>query len=185
MMDKEMFLNLNTEKQIDYLNKQLKEGNTVIRIREDLGIGEKKLQKIIKLNGYKYDQKIKQYIKVNQVIHDYTKVIHNENNNTNDVVIHNVIHDVIQVDNIKYFNDNFELFKTMIERFKEGMNNYNNTSNIVINLQDDTHLKRNPRPVRINAFVEDKWKLFCEENKKFTKKELLSMALKEYMEKYN
>lgn len=190
-MNKDTFLSLNIDKQIHYLNLKLNEGQTVIRIREDLEIGEKKLQKIIKSSGYKYDQRLKQYIKKPfeikenlDVIQSYTKVIQQENNSLENKVIHDVIHEVIQTDNMRYFNDNFEIFKAMIERFKDGMSNFDNTSNIIINLQDDTHLKRNPRPVRINAFVEDKWKIFCDENKRFTKKELLSMALYEYMENH-
>ncbi|QEZ70865.1 hypothetical protein D4A35_18215 (plasmid) [Paraclostridium bifermentans] len=47
---------------ITYLNDKLNEGQTVIRIREDLGIGEKKLQKIIKESGYKYNQKLRKYV---------------------------------------------------------------------------------------------------------------------------
>lgn len=46
---------------INKINSKLKQGNTVIRIREDLGIGEKALQKILKSSGYKYNPKLKQY----------------------------------------------------------------------------------------------------------------------------
>lgn len=201
-MKKNEFLELNIDKQIEFINNKLAEGQTVIRIREDLGIGEKKLQKVIKEQGYKYNQKERRYIKdevihgviheviqdepskKNEVIQNYTpvEVIHEDNQ-----LIHNdnkVIHDVIQVDNMKYFNENFDMFKAMIERFKLGQEQQK-SSDIIINLQDDSHIKRNPRPVRVNAFVDDQWKKFCEENKRFTKKELLSMALAEYMEKYS
>ncbi|WP_158540656.1 hypothetical protein [Romboutsia weinsteinii] len=51
------FLALNIDKQIEYLNDKLADGQTVIRIREDIGIGEKKLQKVINEHGYKYDPK--------------------------------------------------------------------------------------------------------------------------------
>ena len=46
-MEKDIFLNLSIEEQVEYLNKKLEEGQTVIRIREDLRIGEKTLQRII------------------------------------------------------------------------------------------------------------------------------------------
>ncbi|RDY27918.1 hypothetical protein CHL78_007905 [Romboutsia weinsteinii] len=90
------------------------------------------------------------------------------------------MHEVIQVDNMKYFNENFDMFRAMIERFRLGQEQ-KSTSDIVINLQDDSHLKRPPRPVRVDAFVDDELRQFCEDNKRFTKKELLSMAMKEYM----
>ncbi|MDB8809129.1 hypothetical protein, partial [Romboutsia sp. 1001216sp1] len=64
-MTKEEFLELDIDKKIEYLNEKLSEGQTVIRIREDLGIGEKSLQKIIRENGYKYFQKEKRYYKEN------------------------------------------------------------------------------------------------------------------------
>ncbi|EPZ62068.1 hypothetical protein, partial [Paraclostridium sordellii] len=46
---------------INKINIKLKEGHTVTRIREDLGFGEKALQKLIKGSGYKYNPKLKQY----------------------------------------------------------------------------------------------------------------------------
>ena len=61
-MEKDIFLNLSIEEQVEYLNKKLEEGQTVIRIREDLRIGEKTLQRIIKSNGYRYNQKLRKYI---------------------------------------------------------------------------------------------------------------------------
>lgn len=190
-MNNKEFLELSIDKQIEYLNTKLAEGQTVIRIREDIGIGEKKLQKVVKEHGYKYSQKERRYIKdsiIHKVIHE---VIQNEANENNEVIQSSTIIEVmqedkpiIQNDNMKYLNDNFEVFKAMIERFKLGQEQQS-TSNIIINLQDDSHIKRPPRPVRVNAFVEDQWKQFCEDNKRFTKKELLSMALKTYMEKYS
>ncbi|MGL5716061.1 MAG: hypothetical protein ACRCX2_23800, partial [Paraclostridium sp.] len=61
-MTKDEFKNLNFKDKVLYLNERLSEGQTVIRIREDIGIGEKALQREIKANGYKYDNKLKQYI---------------------------------------------------------------------------------------------------------------------------
>ena len=49
-MSKEIFLKLKIEDQIEYLNKELEKGKTVPEIRKEIGIGEKKLQKIIKQN---------------------------------------------------------------------------------------------------------------------------------------
>ncbi len=61
-MNKEQFNNLDFMEKIEYLNNKLKEGQTVIRIREDMGIGEKALQREIKANGYKYNNKERQYM---------------------------------------------------------------------------------------------------------------------------
>lgn len=65
---------------------------------------------------------------------------------------------------------------------------YKNTSkktitHININLDDDKHLEQKPKTIRINEFVFSDWNEFCKQ-KNYTKKDLTSMALKEYMEKY-
>lgn len=182
-MTKDKFLKLNINDKIKYLNDKLSDGQTVTRIREDLSIGEKKLQKIIREHGYKYDQKKKQYI-IHEVIHEVIQSNPEEKNSLIQTYTEIIQDEIIHIDNLKYFNENFDLFKNMLERFKDGIEHLNTTSNIIINLKDDSQIKRNPRPVRINAFVEDDWMKFCEENKRFTKKELLSMALYEYMENH-
>ncbi len=56
------FESLDINAKVKYLNAKLKEGNTVIRIREDIGISEKYLQKEIKKGGFKYNQKLRQYL---------------------------------------------------------------------------------------------------------------------------
>ena len=63
-MNKTEFSKLNTADKVKYLNERLSEGQTVKRIREDLNISEKKLQNQIRKGRYKYNQKLKQYIKV-------------------------------------------------------------------------------------------------------------------------
>ena len=47
---------------INNINELLREGKTVKEIRELLGYSEKKFQKEIKNLGYKFDQRLKQYI---------------------------------------------------------------------------------------------------------------------------
>lgn len=56
-------------------------------------------------------------------------------------------------------------------------------SRITVDLEDDLHLSQNPKSMRINKYVWKEWKEFCE-GLPFSNKELVSMALKEYMEKY-
>ena len=48
---------------INLINNMLQQGNTVKEVRQELGISEKKFQKQIKEQGYKFDQKKKAYIK--------------------------------------------------------------------------------------------------------------------------
>ena len=58
---KEMFLKMEIQEQIEYLNERLQQDMTVAEIRNELGIAEKRLQKLLKENGYKFNQKTKRY----------------------------------------------------------------------------------------------------------------------------
>ena len=130
-MNKETFNNLNFEEKISYINTKLIEGETVSKIRESLGIGEKALQREIKSNGYKYNNKLKQYVA-------------NTNSNTT---------------------------------------SNTNENKIIIDLIDDKHLNPKAKAFRVNMFVYKQWQEFCEKQR-YSKQDLLSMAMKEYMEKY-
>ena len=55
---------------------------------------------------------------------------------------------------------------------------------IVIDLIDDKHKDNGkPKSVRVNYFIWEEWKEFTSKNS-FSSKDLISMALKEYMDKY-
>ncbi|MGM9532201.1 hypothetical protein [Intestinibacter sp.] len=49
---------------VNFLNKGLSEGKKVIDLRDELNIGEKKLQKKLRENNYKFNSKERQYIKL-------------------------------------------------------------------------------------------------------------------------
>lgn len=55
---------------------------------------------------------------------------------------------------------------------------------IRIDLKDDSELNSTPKSIRINVFVWEDWQQFCEDNEEHSKKQLVSMALKEFMEKH-
>lgn len=99
-MNKKAFSNLNTADKVKYLNERLSEGQTVKRIRADLNISEKKLQKQIRKGGYKYNQKLKQYIKITGSTTSPT---------TNGVVEQNT-----SVAVKKYLSENIEILKEII-----------------------------------------------------------------------
>ena len=159
---------------INKINAKLKEGYTVIRIREDLEIGEKALQKIVKSSGYKYNPKLKQYTPI-------------ENNN--DIVVLDNTTNTLPKEQVKildYLSENFDVLVEFMEKYKattqtttESTTNY-----ITIDLVDDKHLNPKPKSIRINEFVYRDWQQFCDKQH-YSKMDLISMALKEYIEKYN
>lgn len=159
---------------INRINIKLKEGHTVIRIREDLGIGEKALQKIVKSSGYKYNPKLKQYTPI-------------ENKNEM-VVLDNTTSSLPkeQVKILDYLGENFDLLVEFMEKYKATTQTTteSTTSYITIDLVDDKHLNPKPKSIRINEFIYRDWQKFCDKQH-YSKMDLISMALKEYMEKYN
>ena len=183
-MNKETFNNLNFEEKISYINTKLIEGETVSKIRESLGIGEKALQREIKLNGYKYNNKLKQYVA-------NTNSNTTSNTNENKIVVLDSNTNPILKDSqkkaINFLEENMEIFEMLVEKFKSNTN-FNTTSNtnenkIIIDLIDDKHLNPKAKAFRVNMFVYKQWQEFCEKQR-YSKQDLLSMAMKEYMEKY-
>ena len=61
-MTKDEFIDLNVIDKINYINAELKTGKRVPQIRKDIGVSEEYIQKFMKDNNYKYNQKLKQYI---------------------------------------------------------------------------------------------------------------------------
>lgn len=177
-MNKEEFKNISFIDKIQYLNSKLNEGQTVTKIREDIGIGEKALQKEIKANGYKYDNKTKQYIPNTETNTTDNKVVVLESNT-------NVLATNINDDMLKFYFENFDTFKAIIDKFNANTtSNTETNTNIIIDLIDDRHLKPTAKGIRINEFVYRDWQKFCDKQP-YTKMDLISMALKEYMEKYD
>lgn len=82
-----------------------------------------------------------------------------------------------------YILGNFDILKEIIEKYKTTTTS--TTNKIIINLVDDKHLNPKPKSIRINEFIYQDWQRFCEENKLYRKQELISMALKEYMENHS
>ena len=176
-MNKDQFNNLDFMEKIEYLNNKLREGQTVIRIREDMGIGEKALQKEIKANGYKYNSKERQYVPTTK---STTEIIPTTVVNKNTFVVPKQQQQILG-----YLENNFKVLQEFLEKYKSTTRatTETTTNHIVINLVDDKHLNPKPKSIRVNEFVYQDWKKFCD-TKHYSKQDLISMALKEYMEKY-
>lgn len=177
-MIKEEFKKLNTIDKINYINSKLEKGQTVIRIREDLGIGEKALQKIIKEAGYVYNQKSKRYITTTQSTTKPLEVSVVETNT-------NALLTTEKANTLDYLSNNINILMDMIEKYKASTKSTTQTTTnyITIDLVDDKHLKPKPKSIRINEFIYQEWQEFCDKQH-YSKMDLISMALKEYMEKY-
>ena len=168
---------------INLINNMLLQGHTVKEVRQELGISEKKFQKQIKELGYKFDQKKKAYIKA---LEPRTEVLEVEpikgmatttNYTTNYTTLQNN-----QIETLSYLDENIDLIRQLLESYKINKE-ANNGREIIINLNNDKHLNPKPKSIRINEFVWRDWLEFTKDLT-FSKSDLISQALKEFMENH-
>ena len=177
-MTNEEFKKLNDIDKINYINSELKTGKYVKDIRATLGISEKYIQKLMKTNNYERNQKLNQYIPTTQATTKPLEVSVVETNT-------NTLLTTEKANTLDYLSNNINILMDMIEKYKTTTQSTteSTTNYITIDLIDDKHLKPKPKSIRINEFVYQDWQEFCDKQH-YSKMDLISMALKEYMEKY-
>jgi hypothetical protein len=181
-MTKEEFKNLNDIDKINYINSELKNGKFVKDIRTDIGVSEDYVQDLMKDNNYKLNRKLRQYIPTTEITTEATTKpleVSVVETNTNTLLT------TEKANTLDYLSNNFEILMDMIEKYKSTTQTTTETTTnyITIDLVDDKHLKPKPKSIRINEFIYQEWQEFCEKQH-YSKMDLISMALKEYMEKY-
>ena len=169
---------------IEKINMMLQEGKTVKAVRESLGIPEKKFQKTVKELGYKYNQSKRLDINVLDSGIDTrdSNILPTTQTTTDNTTAPSTL-TTTQTTTIDYLTDNIELLKQLLESYKRNTE-ANNSKDIIINLDNDKHLDPKPKSIRINEFVWRDWQEFTKDLT-FSKTDLISMALKEYMEKHS
>lgn len=84
-----------------------------------------------------------------------------------------------------YIDSNFEILIEMIEGYKKDKNLNIKDNQIYLELplenEDEKDFKTS---IRVNKKIWEEFKIFCKDQRSYTQKELVSMALKEYMGKY-
>lgn len=88
----------------------------------------------------------------------------------------------LEKENYSKLMSNFDILMEMIEKYKK--NNEIPKSDIVVQLPYESN-KNYKTSIRIHKEVFEEFKLFCSKHKEFSQKELISMALVEYINKYN
>ena len=133
-------------------------------------------------NNYKHNQKIKQYVPTTEATTQTdTKPLEVSVVETNT----NTLLTTEKANTLDYLSNNINILMDMIEKYKTTTQTTteSTTNHITINLIDDKHLKPKPKSIRINEFIYQEWQEFCDKQH-YSKMDLISMALKEYMEKY-
>lgn len=169
---------------IQYINNLLAEGKTVKEVRSILDLGEKSFQKQIKKQGYKYNQKIKQYEPITELIEaQQTNISDTTTKSTTEVTTISPTLSTTEQTTVKYLDDNIELLKQLLENYKRSVAS-EGRNDIIINLINDKHLKPKPKTIRINEFVWQDWLEFTKDLQNYNKGDLVSQALIEFMQKY-
>lgn len=161
--------------QVEYINKILRgKKKGINRIAtEDFNITAEELLNKLKSFGY---SKVKNKFVLQDEGQD---ILHNKT----DVIVlpkkDNIV--PLEKENYKKLMSNFDILMEIIEKYKK--NNEIPVSDMVVQLpcENDKNYKVS---IRIHKEVFEEFKVFCSNNKQFSQKELISMALIEYMSKY-
>lgn len=189
----------NIEDVVEFLNRGLLEGFKVSELREVLCVGEKSLQRKLKLSGYKYNQKTKSYIK--DTIHDTNVVAKSEcKSNTTKVVTKSNYNCSDEKMDIKLVKDNSNMaaileavnkMNNMTDKFEQMYNWYEMQTKLV-DIPDKPELKINlnndetvTRSMRLYLNTHKKFTAFCKAHKDKKVQDILDTALTEFLDKYD
>lgn len=192
--------------QIKYINNELrKEGSSLTGVCKAIGIGRTTVRERAKKQGFIFDRGSNQYIKMENKPNNSGRVTPTDTNKSKDQ--DTKIQEVTKENNsgVVYFNNGvvmtedqeinshkmgyilskFNTLEEMIRIFEAKKESVGSgDQDIIIDLIDDRHLDPKPRSFRVNSFVLNDWDQFCNENRYYQKMDLVSMALKEYMERH-
>ena len=194
-MEKDKFNNLSLIEQVEYINSLLEENKTLTNIAKDIGIGRSTIRDRFKKINYRYSKDLNKYIKdINVsntgVIRGSADVMKNRQKELNtidraDLKKYNVSNTSIDnfnsniKDKLVNITNEYEVLMEMIELYKSNTNVLQ--SQICIDLPIcDSELTS----FRVNKKVLNDFNEFVKHNKEFRKIDLVSMALKEYMENH-
>lgn len=188
-MNKDEFNSLEVMVQIEYINKLLKSNMTLTSIAKDLEIGRSTIRDRFKKLDYTYSKDFNQYI-LNEKTECHTDVVQENKKvlksiNVKDLEKYDDSNtDVKSLDKSiksKLINvmGEYDVLMEMIELYKS--NSKVLQSNIIIDLPN---VESELTSFRVNKEILKDFNDFVKEQKEFRKIDLVSMALKEYMENH-
>lgn len=193
-MNKEELNNLSVTEQIHYINNELKNNKSITSVCKDLGIGRSTIRDRFKKANYIYSKDLNKYIDNEGIIGGInvdngciSSDINKENNdNITDVLQKDTVTEIINKSDEEIKNNlldlvsNYDVLKDIIELHRR------NTSvikqQIVIDIEES---ESKLTTLRVNSKVLEQFNEFCKDNKQYKKVDLLSQAMKEFIEKYN
>lgn len=191
-MNKDEFNALEVLEQIDYINKQLKNNSSITGVCKDLGIGRTTIRDRFKKLNYTYDKEVNAYIlkENNDCNTDVIDIDNGCNTPVKSAEITEVhkeegVFDIIEKSDAEIKNNllelakNYELLKEIIDI--HASNKKVIKQQIVIDIEEaDSKLVT----TRINKKILDEFNQFCDNNKQFRKVDLLSQAIKNFIDQH-
>lgn len=191
-MNGEQFKELDIESKVKYINELLEQGDSVDNIRMTLGIGKNYIANTFSKYGYKLNRNINQYVSNNVVA-----------TNTTNVSIESTDKALNKSKKGNSTNTKYDKYKALEEQIKELqkqiniINNRLDTKSIDANVAIyntsilhssidgyDTKDTVN-RNYRIYNDIHKEFTTFCKDHKQYKVQDIVSSAIREYLDKYN
>ena len=180
-MNKDTFNNLDIEKQVEYINNRLSDNNSSITsVCNELGIGRSTIRDRFKKHGYEYNKELKQYV-YNQLSEvaitvDNTDVVQCNTDTVNEVI---TITDIEIKNNILELANNYTDIMNMLEDYRRRTSVIK--QQIILDIEE---AESKLTTLRVNSKVLNDFNKFCDDNKQYRKIDLISQALKNFMEQH-
>lgn len=171
----------------EYVNIQLKDGRNLTQIaREDFSVNESTIRKRLVKNGI-FKRIGNEYIKQEKSVGQSDRHDVSVGHEARQIVIETQSDFVIQQENkvkITSLMDKYDIIMRMVSDYENAKARGKVFDGLVVELPVEK--KKDFRvTLRVNDVVYEEFKKFADNNKQFTIKELVSQALKDFVEKYN
>lgn len=194
-MNKTEFNNLDVLEQIEYINKNLLEGNTLTNVCKNIGIGRSTIRDRFKKVSYEYNKSINQYESIVEIIEAETIAPAGANKPIKEDVKPFVQESSNLVVGTELYKNN-EILINMINNYDDNLSKLNElydwyklqSSNKVVQTEkfkvDDFEGDIVVRSYKLYEPIQREFLEFCKKNNKYKVQDILSQFIKEGLEKY-
>lgn len=157
IMNRFQFLRLNIEQKAMLVNAMLRSGETLTSIAKKFQMARSSLQSPFRAAGFKFDRKNNQYVYDDEVM-------------TNPLTTTEIKERLIRIE---------ELIRRYLAN--EPLQNYQPSNELIVDIPSGKEIRVT---IRVNEKIWQEFNDFCEKRPHFYKKDLLGIALLDFMEEY-
>jgi hypothetical protein len=194
-LTREDFDTLEIIEQINYINKMLdsnSKSSSLTKVCDNIGIARKTISNRFKKIGYEYNNNLNKYI----VVTETTNVVINKSNNNIKSLKSKINNKPLQIkdddsnmlnNRVNNIEEHIKCLYTQLSIINDKLNNNVIEVNESI-ISKDIELLENKETVtrsyRVYSEIQAEFKQFCDDNRNYKVQDILSSALKEYMNKF-